>query len=151
MKVAVDLTTKKIIDLLPDEVTSDSPYLINNGYVMLEVENPILNNIENEDGTLSTNFRDLIEDDFKEYYEQNYKIIRQELVDNIEVIYNGVVYQGDEISQSRMSRAINGLVDDSTTTEWKSKDNSWNIVNRLDLQQILFLACNEQTKILKDN
>ena len=106
-----------------------------------------MNHIENEDGTLSTNFRDLIEDDFKEYYEQNYKIIRQELVDNIEVIYNGVVYQGDEISQSRMSRAIAGLPDDTTTIKWRAKDNTSHELNKSDLKQILYLAGQEQTRI----
>ena len=147
MKVAVDLTTKIIIDLLPDEATDSSPYLINNGYVLLDIENPILNHIENEDGTLSVNFRDLTDEDFREYTSINYKAIRQEAVDNIEVTYNGVIYQGDEDSQSRMSRAINGLPDNTTTIKWKAKDNSAHELNKEDLKQILFLAGQEQTRI----
>ena len=147
MKVAVDLTTKIIIDLLPDEATDSSPYLINNGYVLLDIENPILNHIENEDGTLSVNFRDLTDEDFREYTSINYKAIRQEAVDNIEVTYNGVIYQGDEDSQSRMSRAINGLPDNTTTIKWKAKDNSSHELNKEDLKQILFLAGQEQTRI----
>ena len=83
--------------------------------------------------------------------EQIKKTEIQELISKIEVEYNGKIYQGDESSQSRISKAINGLTDDSITTEWKAKDNSWNVVTRIDLQQILFLACNEQTRILKDN
>lgn len=59
MKVAVNIQTKKIVDLLPNNATSNSPFLINNGYVMLDIENPILNHIENEDGTISTTFREL--------------------------------------------------------------------------------------------
>ena len=59
MKVAVNIQTKKIIDVLPDRVTSNTPFLINNGYIMLDIENPISNHIENEDGTISTTFREL--------------------------------------------------------------------------------------------
>lgn len=72
---------------------------------------------------------------------------RQIQVSNIEVKYNGVIYQGDETSQDRMSRAINGLPDDTTTISWKAKDNSSQELNRLDLKEILFLAVQEQTRI----
>ena len=72
---------------------------------------------------------------------------RQVLVDSIEVTYNEVIYQGDETSQDRMSRSINGLPDDITTILWKAKDNSSHEVTRLDLKEILFLAGQEQTKI----
>ena len=85
------------------------------------------------------------------YLSYKRKLLIQEIISKIEVEYNGKIYQGDESSQNRISKAINGLIDDLTTTEWKSKDNSWNVVTRIDLQQILFLACNEQTRILKDN
>ena len=59
MKVAVNIQTKKIVDLLPDNATANTPFLINNGYIMLDIENPISNYIENEDGTISTTFREL--------------------------------------------------------------------------------------------
>ncbi len=59
MKVAVNIQTKKIVDLLPDNATANTPFLINNGYIMLDIENPIANHIENEDGTISTTFREL--------------------------------------------------------------------------------------------
>lgn len=59
MKVAVNIQTKKIVDLLPDNATSNTPFLINNEYIMLDIENPISNHIENEDGTISTAFREL--------------------------------------------------------------------------------------------
>ena len=59
MKVAVNIQTKKIVDLLPDNATSSSSFIINNGYIMLDIENPISNHIENEDGTISTTFREL--------------------------------------------------------------------------------------------
>ena len=81
------------------------------------------------------------------YLSQVSKANRTTLVENIEVEYNGVVYQGDETSQDRMSRAINGLPDDVTTISWKAKDNSSQELTRLDLKEILFLAGQEQTRI----
>ena len=81
------------------------------------------------------------------YLKQISKANRTILVENIEVEYNGVVYQGDETSQDRMSRAINGLPDDTTTISWKAKDNSSQELTRLDLKEILFLAGQEQTRI----
>lgn len=59
MKVAVNMQTKKIVDLLPDNATANTSFLIKNGYIMLDIENPISNHIENEDGTISTTFREL--------------------------------------------------------------------------------------------
>lgn len=59
MKVAVNIQTKKIVDLLPDNATSNTSFLIDNGYIMLDIENPIFNHIENEDGTISITFREL--------------------------------------------------------------------------------------------
>ena len=82
-----------------------------------------------------------------EYILLQIKSNRTTLVENIEVEYNGVVYQGDETSQDRMSRAINGLPNDTTTISWKAKDNSSQELNRLDLKEILFLAGQEQTRI----
>lgn len=81
------------------------------------------------------------------YLNQVKKQNRQILVDNIEVTYNGIIYQGDETSQDRMSRSINGLPYDITTIQWKAKDNSSQELTKLDLKQILYLAGQEQTKI----
>lgn len=81
------------------------------------------------------------------YLNQVKKQNRQILVDNIEVTYNDIVYQGDEKSQDRISRAINGLPDNTTTMQWKAKDNSTQELNKLDLKEILFLAGQEQTRI----
>ncbi len=67
MKVAVNIQTKKIVDLLPDNATANTPFLINNGYIMLDIENPIANHIENEDGTISTTFRELTKEELKPY------------------------------------------------------------------------------------
>ena len=50
MKVAVNTTTKAIVDILPDNATNSNKFLVNNGYSLLDVSEPML-----EDGT----FREL--------------------------------------------------------------------------------------------
>lgn len=78
MKVAVNIQTKKIVDLLPDNATSNTSFLINNGYIMLDIENPISNHIENEDGTISTTFRELTNAELLPYTKESvYKRIEE--------------------------------------------------------------------------
>lgn len=78
MKVAVNLNTKTIVDLLPDSATANTPFLINNGYIMLDIENPISNHIENEDGTISTTFRELTKEELLPYTKESvYKRIEE--------------------------------------------------------------------------
>ena len=76
------------------------------------------------------------------------KIKQCQLLADIEVTYDGVIYQGDETSQSRLSRAISSMADDVMIIKWKAKDNSISELNRVDLKQILFLAIQEQTRII---
>lgn len=85
----------------------------------------------------------------KQYQEElaAWKQQRQIAVDNIEATYNGVVYQGDEVSQTRMSRAIAALPDDVTTIDWVAKDNSVQQWNKGDLQAILLDAGMQQSAI----
>ena len=146
MKVAVNLNTKTIVDILPDSADENNGFIRNNGYGLLDIENTILNYIEKEDGVEPV-FRELTNAELAPYLTAESKKTRAVLVENIEVEYNGVVYQGDETSQDRMSRAINGLPDDVTTISWKAKDNSSQELTRLDLKEILFLAGQEQTRI----
>ncbi len=138
MKVAVKRELNKIIDLFPDGESENSIYLTSNGYIVLDIEDPILTSTTNEYGTIDVVFRELNQEDYKEYDRINYKSIRDELVKNIVVVHNGIEYQGDEDSQSRMSRAINGLQENGTI-EWKAKDNSKQILSILDLKEILYL------------
>lgn len=70
---------------------------------------------------------------------------RQQTVDGITVTYNGVEYQGDETSQTRMSNAINGLPDDVTTVPWVAKDNTVHQLNKVDLKAILLDAGTQMT------
>lgn len=76
-----------------------------------------------------------------------WKSQREKLVSSIEVSLDGVVFQGDEISQNRMSNAINGLPDESTTIDWVAKDNTVHQLNKANLKRLLFLAGTEQSEI----
>ena len=81
-----------------------------------------------------------------EYIKIQIKNNRQILVENIEVEYNGKIYQGDEVSQGRMSRVISSMLD-TDTIMWKAKDNSKVKLTKIDLTQILRLSTIEQTKV----
>lgn len=77
----------------------------------------------------------------------DWKAARQALVDAIEVELGGVVYQGDEVSQTRMARAIVAMPDATTTIEWIAKDNTAHALTKADLSQILLLAGIKQAAI----
>jgi len=74
-----------------------------------------------------------------------WKQARQAKLDAIEVTYKGVVYQGDETSQNRMTKAITALPDNTTTVPWTAKDNTIHILTKLDLQAILLDAGTQQS------
>lgn len=76
-----------------------------------------------------------------------WKQSRQTLVDNIEVTLDTVVYQGDELSQTRMSRAIVALPDDVTTVPWVAKDNTVVQLNKVQLTELLLQAGQAQSMI----
>ncbi len=104
------------------------------------------------DGNLYTYYKidgtpDLVKEqadiDAKAY--SDWKASRQLAVDTIEVTYGNVVYQGDEKSQDRMSRAINGLPDDVATINWTAKDNTSVALNRIQLRELLGLCGAEQS------
>lgn len=76
-----------------------------------------------------------------------WKSSRAEAVNDIEVTYNSVIYQGDETSQNRMTRSIIALPDDITTIEWTAKDNTQHSLTRIDLATILALAGNAQAAL----
>ena len=71
-------------------------------------------------------------------------------ISKIEIEYNGIIYQGDETSQDRMSRTINGLPDEVSAVPWVAKDNYIQYLTKLDLQQILYLAVQEQSRLLSE-
>ena len=146
MKVAVD-KNGKIVDLLPDKVSESSTFVVSNGYIVLDVVDPVSRYVENEDGSVTCEFRELVPEDYVEWNAVHWKEKRQELVDAIEVVYDGIAYQGDETSQDRMSRAIVGMPTDASTIQWKAKDNSVQTLTRVDLREILFQVGQKQTEI----
>ena len=79
-----------------------------------------------------------------------YKQNKIHKLENIEVLYNGIIYQGDETSQDRISRVLNGM-SDSETILWKAKDNSIQTLTKEDLRIILYRAVQEQTRIWLEN
>lgn len=80
------------------------------------------------------------------YIKQQEKEYRNKLVSSIEIVYDGIIYQGDEVSQGRMSRVISSMLD-TDTIMWKAKDNSKVKLTKIDLTQILRLSTIEQTKV----
>lgn len=145
MKVLINTKTKQILK----EAKSIGQAWVDtqDDLELIDIENPVSNYIKKEDGTIEAVFRELLDEELLPFALKEKKELRTLLVANIEVEYNGIVYQGDETSQDRMSRAINGLPDDTTTISWKAKDNSSKELTRLDLKEILFLAVQEQTRI----
>lgn len=75
-----------------------------------------------------------------------FKAERQSLVDNIKVTVADKVYDGDEISQARMARAIVAM-DDTETTLWVLADNSVYYPTKAELIEVLRLAGAEQTRV----
>lgn len=80
------------------------------------------------------------------YIKQQEKEHRNNLVSSIEIVYDGIVYQGDEVSQGRISRVISSMLD-TDTIMWKAKNNSKVKLTKIDLTKILRLATIEQTKV----
>lgn len=76
-----------------------------------------------------------------------WKTGRSIAVDNIVVTYNGVDYQGDEVSQGRLSRAILALPDDTTTLSWVALDNTEHALTRVDMKMMLLDAGMQQAAI----
>lgn len=77
------------------------------------------------------------------------KAARQVAVDNIKVTTQaGHTFDGDEVSQGRMSRAIIALdAAGQTSTTWVLSNNVPTTVTRSDLVEALVLAGQEQTRL----
>lgn len=75
---------------------------------------------------------------------------RQELLDAITVTtQSGKVFDGDEVSQTRIARALQIAVYSSQTeTNWKLRDNTVELVTIDELQEALALAMTEVGKIV---
>lgn len=76
------------------------------------------------------------------------KAQRQAAVDAITVTVNGKVFDGDEISQERMTRALKAAdITGQTSCTWVLSDNSAVTVTRQELEQALALSIQSQAAI----
>lgn len=147
MLVVIEIETKKIRRIIVDSEDYNLIDFYNRGKIVGDISDPVTG-ISNINGnTHKLVFRDITDDEFKDGTYAFFKKVKAILVSNITISHNGVEYQGDEESQSRMSRAINSLPENGTI-EWKAKDNSKQILTKYDLKEILYLAGQEQTRIL---
>lgn len=78
---------------------------------------------------------------------QQWKSERQAAVDAITVEVDGMVFDGDEVAQTRMARAVTAADHLSETTEWTLANNSAVTVTVQQLKTACRLAGEEQTRI----
>ena len=72
---------------------------------------------------------------------------REALVAAIKVQVGDLVFQGDEVSQGRMARAIIASAPDSGALEWTLADNTVVPISVSQLREALRLASERQTEI----
>lgn len=83
----------------------------------------------------------------------DWKYLREHECKHIEVeLESGVIVQGDEESQGRISRAIKGLeyaleLGSKDSISWKDINNNFISLSKDNLKEALFLAGNKQTQI----
>ncbi|MDX7735887.1 DUF4376 domain-containing protein [Aeromonas caviae] len=78
---------------------------------------------------------------------QEWKAERQQRVDAITVEVDGFIFDGDEVSQNRMARAVTAADQLTDTTPWTLHDNSVVTVTALQLKTACLLAGEAQTAI----
>lgn len=78
---------------------------------------------------------------------REWKVDRQQAVEAITVEVDGLVFDGDELSQNRMARAVAAADALTETTDWTLHDNSAVTVTVLQLKIACRLAGEAQTVI----
>lgn len=79
---------------------------------------------------------------------ETWKLQRQQAVDSITVTVNGKVFDGDEVSQTRMARAIIGMqAAGAETLTWVLADNTPTQVTVAELTEALVLAGQRQSEL----
>ena len=78
---------------------------------------------------------------------QQWKTQRQAAVDAITVEVDGMVFDGDEMAQTRMARAVTAADSLLETTEWTLADNTVAKVTAQQLKTACRLAGEAQTRI----
>ena len=77
----------------------------------------------------------------------DWKSSREIAVSQIKVTVDSLEFDGDEISQGRMARAVVASSSDAETTIWVLANNTPTSVTALQLRQALKLAGTEQTRL----
>ncbi|MFB0774317.1 DUF4376 domain-containing protein [Aeromonas salmonicida] len=78
---------------------------------------------------------------------QAWKAARQQSVNGITVKVGGMVFDGDELSQNRMARAVAAADFPEQTVAWTLADNTIAVVTVAQLKQALYLAGTRQTEL----
>lgn len=78
---------------------------------------------------------------------QTWKSERQSKVDGITITIDGLEFDGDELSQGRMARAVAAADSLAETTEWTLHDNRVVVVTIQQLKTACRQAGEEQTRI----
>jgi hypothetical protein len=125
---------KKLVNFGVVGKTHDNDGEVSNYYEYRQVEVPME---YGEDKVLDTRYAAEV---------QLWKKQRQDAVDAILVEFEGKAYQGDEVSQTRMSRAISAM-DDTVTVPWVAMDNTESMLSKADLQTILAQAGIQQSAV----
>jgi len=123
---------KKLVNFGVVAKTRDNDGEVSNYYEYGQVEVPME---YSEDKVLDTRYAAEV---------QLWKERRQDAVDSILVEFEGKTYQGDEVSQTRMSRAI-AAMDDTVTVPWVAMDNTVVMLSKASLQTILAQAGIQQS------
>ncbi|WP_066014333.1 DUF4376 domain-containing protein [Endozoicomonas atrinae] len=79
--------------------------------------------------------------------EAEFKASRPDAVARIKVTIDGMTFDGDEISQTRMARAITASSSDTETTLWVMADDGKATVTIEQLKRALRAAGEEQTRL----
>lgn len=88
----------------------------------------------------------ITQEDLDAQAREAFKASREEAVKNIKVEVDGMLFDGDETSQTRMSRAVQ-LMNDTETTLWVLANNQPIQVTKAQLSEALRISAEEQTRL----
>ena len=150
--VHYDKNTGKILGFFDNEIhpAIPKPNLKITDEQWREAINNNYNYVDIESKTLSKkDFRTL--EQVKEFKIKELKQIRDDKVKEIKVtLSTGEYLDGNELAQTRMSRAIQALPDDTTELDWIDANNNTIKLTKPKFSEALVLAGQEETKIFTE-
>ncbi len=143
------MKVKEIRDIETNKLTG---YLLNGTLVPLDKSNRHYREIQEWIKEGSQPDPAFTEEERLEYFKNkkiNYlKQMRDKLVNEIAVtLESGEYLDGNELAQTRMSRAIQALPDDTTTLDWIDTNNNTIQLTKPKFKEALVLAGQKQTEI----